>query len=74
MEEQPLKKTMISGHTVSHDLTVGNGVRHLMHGADAEEAKEIFAKAYRKGFAKFKDNMGFKYKLVYHNGRYQLSK
>jgi hypothetical protein len=59
---------------VSHDDTVSQGVYFLTRELGLEEAKVFFDEAYNKGYAVFQDRMGYKYKLIYSSGQYQLVK
>ena len=67
-------KTIINGHTVSHDDSVSHGIYYLIHELDAQEQKVFFDQAYNTGVAVFEDHMGYKYKLVHHGAEYQLVK
>ncbi|MCX6724380.1 MAG: hypothetical protein NT155_04440 [Candidatus Staskawiczbacteria bacterium] len=67
-------KTIIKGHTVSHEKDVAAGVRYLIYELAADEAKVFFDEAYNQGSAIFEDHMGYKYKLVHHGSEYQLVK
>ena len=67
-------KTMIWGHTVSHDESVSAGIYFLSRQINAQEAKVFFDEAYNYGSAVFQDHMGYKFKLVHHGAEYQLVK
>jgi hypothetical protein len=67
-------KTVIFGHTVSHDESVSQGIYFLARQLSIEEAKVFFDEAYNKGHAIFQDHLGFRFKLIHHNDEYQLVK
>lgn len=67
-------KTIIYGHTVSHDDSVSQGMYFLTRVINAQEAKVFFDEAYNYGSATFEDRMGYKYKLIHTGGEYQLVK
>ena len=67
-------KTIIFGHTVSHDDSVSAGFYFLTHQINAQEAKVFFDEAFNYGSAVFSDHMGYKYKLIHDGGEYQLIK
>lgn len=67
-------KTIVYGHTVSHDETVSQGMYFLTREINAQEAKVFFDEAYNYGHAIFQDHMGYKYKLVHNGAEYQLVK
>ena len=67
-------KTIINGHTVSHEDDVERGIYYLMHELDAQEQKVFFDQAFARGTAVFEDHMGSKYKLIHHGSEYQLEK
>lgn len=67
-------KSIIFGHTVSHDESVSHGIYYLTREIDAQEAKVFFDQAYNEGHAIFEDHMGYKYKLIHHGAEYQLVK
>jgi hypothetical protein len=64
-------KTLIYGHTVSHDDSVTHGVYFLAHGIDPREAKAFFDEAMNHGHCVFSSS-GYKYKLIHHEGWYEL--
>ena len=68
------QKTIINGHTVSHDESVSQGIYFLSRQINAQESKVFFDEAYNYGSATFQDHMGYKYKLIHHGGEYQLVK
>ena len=67
-------KTIINGHTVSHDDSVSQGIYFLTRVINAQEQKVFFDEAYNYGSAIFQDRMGGKYKLIHEGGEYQLVK
>lgn len=67
-------KSIIFGHTVSHDDSVNAGMYFLSRQLGIEEAKVFFNEAYDHGHVLFQDRMGYHFKLIYHNGEYQLVK
>ena len=67
-------KTIIYGHTVSHDEKVDQGIYYLTRQINAEEARVFFDQAYNRGSATFEDHMGYIYKLIHHGSEYQLVK
>ena len=67
-------KSIIYGHTISHDDNVSQGMYFLTRVINQQEAKVFFDEAYNKGSAVFEDRMGFKFKLIHHGGEYQLIK
>ena len=71
MSEQ---KTLIYGKMVSHDDSVSAGMYFLSRQVSMEEAKVFFDEAYNKGYSLFQDHLGYHYKLIHHNGEYQLVK
>jgi hypothetical protein len=68
------QKTIIYGHTVSHDESVSQGMYFLTRVINMQEAKVFFDEAYNYGSATFEDRMGYKYKLIHHGVEYQLVK
>ena len=69
-----MTKSVLSGHTVSHDETVEQGWYYFSRELNPEESKVFFDEAYNKGSALFQDHMGYKFKLIYHDYEYQLVK
>jgi len=67
-------KTIVNGHTVSHDETVTQGMYFLTRQINAQESKVFFDEAYNYGSAVFQDHMGYKYKLVHDGAEYKLIK
>lgn len=68
------QKSIIHGHAVSYDNSTSAGFRYLARELDDSEAKVFFDQAYNHGFANFEDRMGYNFKLVHHNGEYQIVK
>ncbi|MCX6721934.1 MAG: hypothetical protein NTY04_01970 [Candidatus Staskawiczbacteria bacterium] len=68
------EKSIIFNRTVNHDDSVSEGMYYLSRQLNMEEAKVFFDEAYNKGHAEFQNRMGYHFRLVYHDGEYELVK
>lgn len=68
------QKTTIQGHIVSYDESANEGAYYLSMRINPQEAKVFFDEAFNQGSALFEDHMGYKYKLIYSGGEFQLTK